>query len=145
MYPRGKPQLIFIADEMWTSTTINCIYKNSLNNAMKWNLRHKNRTSNNCTKKDSKTATIQNYWKNLTEYLKGTLMQIWKSPETYVCVHMKTILWKFLILNPKNSRVICLWSLKSFLKSRLIFILFFCFWMFVNKLFTYLTCAYPRK
>ena len=54
----------------------------------------------------------------------------------HVCFHIKTITWKFRFLNPKDSRVICL---LSFLKSRLIFILFYCFWMFVNKLFTYLT------
>ena len=29
----------------------------------------------------------------------------------YVCVHIKTIPWKFHILNPKNSWVICPWSL----------------------------------
>ena len=30
----------------------------------------------------------------------------------YVCVYIKTIPWKFRILNPKNSRVICPWSLE---------------------------------
>ena len=28
-----------------------------------------------------------------------------------VCVYIKTIPWKFCILNPRNSRVICPWSL----------------------------------
>ena len=28
----------------------------------------------------------------------------------YVCVHMKTILWKFRFLNVENSRVICPWN-----------------------------------
>ena len=28
----------------------------------------------------------------------------------YVCVHIKTMLWKFRIPNPKNFRVICSWS-----------------------------------
>ena len=37
--------------------------------------------------------------------LKGTLMQIWKSPFIYI----KTIPWKFRILNPKNCPVICPW------------------------------------
>ena len=32
----------------------------------------------------------------------------------------------------------------NFLKSRLIFNIFCCFWMFVNKLFTYLTCTYLK-
>ena len=31
------------------------------------------------------------------------------------------------------------------LKSSLILNIFYCFWMFVNKPFTYLTCAYLRK
>ena len=38
--------------------------------------------------------------------LKGTLMQIWKSP--YVCDHVKIIPWKFCILDPRNSQVIYL-------------------------------------
>ena len=46
----------------------------------------------------------------LWKLLKGTLMQIWKSSLIF-CVHMKTIPWKFRILIPKNSRVICPWSL----------------------------------
>ena len=32
-----------------------------------------------------------------------------------------------------------------FLKRRLIFILFYCFLLFINKLFTYLTCAYLKN
>ena len=42
-----------------------------------------------------------------TPFLKGTLMQI----SLNVCIHIKTIPWKFCNLNPKNSRVICPWSL----------------------------------
>ena len=40
------------------------------------------------------------------------------------------------------------WILGAFivpLKSRLIFNIFYCLWMFVNKLFTYLTWAYLKK
>ena len=37
------------------------------------------------------------------------------------------------------------WSFVNFWKSRLIFNIFCCFWMFVNTLFTYLTCAYLKK
>ena len=33
----------------------------------------------------------------------------------------------------------------KFLKNWLIFNIFYCFWMFVNKLFTYITCAYLKK
>ena len=29
----------------------------------------------------------------------------------YFCVHIKTVPWKFLILDPKNARVACPWSL----------------------------------
>ena len=57
----------------------------------------------------------------------------------YVCVHIKTIHehFAFLILRILElfAHEVC-----KFLKiSRLIFILFYCFWMFVNKLFIYLT------
>ena len=41
--------------------------------------------------------------------LKGTLMQIWKIPYMLVCSY-KINTWKFCIPNPKNSRIICLWS-----------------------------------
>ena len=30
----------------------------------------------------------------------------------HVCVHIKTIPWKSRFLDPKNYRVICLWSLQ---------------------------------
>ena len=39
----------------------------------------------------------------------GTLMQIWIF--LYIGVHIKTVPWKFRILNPKNFRVIYPWSL----------------------------------
>ena len=42
---------------------------------------------------------------------KGTLMQIYKI-NLYVSVHTKMTHWKFRILNPKKSRVICPWSLQ---------------------------------
>ena len=48
---------------------------------------------------------------------------------------MKTIPWKFRIVNPKNSGVIYPWNLFFFIKSRLIFKIFYCFCMFVNKHF----------
>ena len=62
----------------------------------------------------------------------------------YVCVHVKTILWKFRIVNQEFSSYLPA-KFVNFLKSRLIFNIFYCFWMFVNKLFTYLTWAYLRK
>ena len=50
--------------------------------------------------------------------------------------HHITIPWKLRILKPKNSRVsIYPWSLKFSLKSRLLFNLFYCFCMFVKKIF----------
>ena len=33
----------------------------------------------------------------------------------------------------------------NFLKSRLIFNIFYCFWMIVNKLFTHIMCAYSKS
>ena len=47
--------------------------------------------------------------------LKGTLIQISKSPYMFVFIK-NTILWKICILNPNSSWVICPWSLK-FLKN----------------------------
>ena len=44
-----------------------------------------------------------------------------------------------------NVLFICLFikaKFVNFLKIRLTFILFYCFWMFVNKFFTYISCAY---
>ena len=74
--------------------------------------------------------------------IKDTLMQVWKS------LYMFMFIWKqypenfpFLILRILYIPV----KFVNFLKSRLIFNLFYCFWMFVNKLFTYLTCAYLEK
>ena len=46
----------------------------------------------------------------------------------YVCVHIKTIPWRFRILNLKNFWIICPWSFANFLKSRLIFNIYY-FWM----------------
>ena len=59
----------------------------------------------------------------------------------YVCVHIKTIPWKCRFLN-KEFLSHLLVKFINFFKNRLIFISFYCcFWVFVNKLFTYLTCA----
>ena len=44
-------------------------------------------------------------WTVYIIFIKGTLMQIWKSP----C--MKTIPWKFSILIPNDFLVICPWRL----------------------------------
>ena len=58
------------------------------------------------------------------------------------------------IMSSKNTKMQWWWGILSnylplkfvnFLKSRLIFNIFYCFWMFVNKLFTYLTYAYLKK
>ena len=46
-----------------------------------------------------------------------TFLRIWRFANAdlkisvYVCVHIKTISWKFWILNPKNYRLTCPWSL----------------------------------
>ena len=48
----------------------------------------------------------------------------------------------FLILGvlELSAREVC----KCF-KKQVIFNMFYCFWMFVNKFFPYLTCAYLKK
>ena len=63
----------------------------------------------------------------------------------YVQVHLKTIPWKFRILYPKNSRVIYPWKIGFFWKSRLLFNIFYCFCMFVNKYFIHLSGAHNSK
>ena len=76
--------------------------------------------------------------------LEGTLMQIWKS--SYITVFKQK-------QYPQNFAVLILrileWSLRvkfvNFMKSRLIFNIFYCFWMFVNKHFTYLTRIHISK
>ena len=66
-------------------------------------------------------------------WVKGTPMQIRKF-HNKVRIHRKTIPWKFHVLNPKNSGIIYPW-ICVFLKCSLIFKIFYCFRMFVNKLF----------
>ena len=77
------------------------------------------------------------YYKMCT-YTDG-LMKIWKSHlKIDTLMHLKIIYWKCRILNPDKSRIIYPQSLHLFWKIRLIFNLFYCFRMFVNKKFTYL-------
>ena len=74
---------------------------------------------------------------------KGTLMQIWKSHYMFLFIWMQYAEdFVFLIL-----RILELFASEfyKFLKSRLIFNIFYYFWMFVNKLFTYLICAHLKK
>ena len=52
----------------------------------------------------------------------------------FACVNIKIIPWKLCVHNLMNFRVICPWSFINVLKSRLIFNIFYCFWMFVNIL-----------
>ena len=42
-------------------------------------------------------------------FSKGALIQIWKSPYMFRS-YIKTIAWKFRILNPKNYRIISPWN-----------------------------------
>ena len=77
--------------------------------------------------------------------IKGTLIQIWKSPNVFVSI------WK---QYPKNFAFLPLNSLEfssylpmtfvNFSKSMLISISSYFLFMFVNKLFTYLTRAYLK-
>ena len=67
-----------------------------------------------CQKGDFTSSTVTFYQKsifdflnpftNISGYLKGTLVQIWKF--LYVLIHIKIISWKFCILNPKNCQFI---------------------------------------
>ena len=77
------------------------------------------------------------YWK----ILNGKLHFLYSD----VCVRIKTIPRKFLFADPILRFLSYLpVTFVNVLKSRLIFFLFFCFWMFVNKLFIHLTSAYPK-
>ena len=86
-------------------------------------------------------------------YLKNTYYKLQKKNKTclIICLLKKShfkgtpMPWQFCILNPQNARVNLPMKFVNFLKSRTIFNIFYCFWMFVNKLFTYLRCAYLRK
>ena len=62
----------------------------------------------------------------------------------YVPVRIKTIPWKFCILNPKNLGLFGR-EFVNFLRSRPIFNTFYYFWMFENKLLIYLTCENLKK
>ena len=69
----------------------------------------------------------------------NALMKIWKSHlKIDTLIHLKIIYWKCRILNRDKSRIIYPQSLHLFWKIRLIFNIFYCFRMFVNKIFTYL-------
>ena len=78
--------------------------------------------------------------------IKGTLMQISRSSYVFVFI------WK---QYPENLAFLTLRILQlitrefrkfvNFLKIRLIFNIFYCFWMFLNKTFPYLTWAYLKK
>ena len=53
------------------------------------------------------TGLLSLHWSH--DKMKGTLTQIWNEElqiSLHVCVHIKTITWKFRCLNPKNSQVI---------------------------------------
>ena len=63
---------------------------------------------------------------------------------TTCLVDIKTITWKFRILNSKYFRVIYSWSL-YFLKKVGYFLIFYYFCMFVNKHFICFGCLYLKK
>ena len=61
----------------------------------------------------------------------------------YICLQIKTYFknFAFLIL-----RIIKLFALEVCkFQIALIFNIFYCFWKFVNKLFTYFTCTYRKR
>ena len=70
----------------------------------------------------------------MSALFKGTLMPIWKSPDMFVFKWNQNLEnFAFLI-----QRILELFAHEAcnILKSRLIVNIFYCFWMFVNKLFT---------
>ena len=79
------------------------------------------------------------YWRITQRYTNAGL-----KISLYVCVHIKTIPSKFRIPGQDLPSYLCL-RFVNFLKFRLIFNIFYCSWMFVNKHLTYLTCAYLKK
>ena len=71
-------------------------------------------------------------------------MQIWKSYYMFVFIqkqYPEIFAFLILIILKLFVREVC----KFLKKSRLIFNIIYCFWMFVNKLFAYLVCAYLKK
>ena len=75
----------------------------------------------------------------LVFFLKDTLMQIGKSPYMFAFIqkqypeNLAFLVLTFLELFALEGKFV------NFLTSRLIFNIFYCFWMFLNKLFTYLS------
>ena len=70
-------------------------------------------------------------------------MQIWKSPYMFVFIlkqYAENFAFWILRIFELFTCEVC-----EFLKSRLIFNVLYCFWMFINKLFTYLTCSYLKR
>ena len=78
----------------------------------------------------------------LTFPIKDFLMENLNGKPHFLC-NVKRISSKSRILNLQNSPNPV--KFVNFSESRLIFILFYCLWMFVNKLFTYLLFAYLKK
>ena len=78
-----------------------------------------------------------------TLFIKGTLIQIWKSL-LCLCSYKSNIL-KFWHSESKEFSSYSPVNFEYFFKSRLIFNVFHCFYMFVNKHFAYLKWAYLKK
>lgn len=78
-------------------------------------------------------------------FIKGTIIQIWNLP-IFLCSykHINNMLKIFHSESEEFSSYLPA-KFVHFLSNRLILKKFYCFLMFVNKLSTYLTCAYPQK
>ena len=61
---------------------------------------------------------------------------------SYLCVHIKIMPWKFRILNPRFIKLFA-HKVFVFLKKKNCNV-FYCFYIFVKKRFTYLRCAYLK-
>ena len=108
-------------------------------------------------KRDSGTGLFLRILRNFEEHLfskntsggsfgflfKGTLMQIWKSSYMFLFIlkeYSENLAFLIQRILELFTREVC-----KFLKNKLIFNIFYCFWMVVNKLFTYLTYTYLKK
>ena len=90
-----------------------------------------------------KNSTFLDDLNFVTSAIKGTVMQIWKFHCMCGFIRKQYLeSFAFLIL-----RILELLTLKVcfFLKSRLLFNIFYCFCMFINKHFIYLGSVYLKK
>ena len=100
--------------------------------------------SSKCLQDMSSRCLLRDNFLSFQDVLRGVFMTSWRRLGRQKIVTLKTC-WR-----PTNVCWEEIWSylpvkFVNFFKNRLIFNIFYCFWMFVNKLFTCLTCAYLKS